>query len=233
MAEQQNIAELGLVASLAMAQQEIKNAPLNKTNPGYKSKYADLASIRDQVVPVLSRFGIAVIQVVVERGTGFSVVTKLLKGDEELTSECPIMVGEKATPQSFGSAMTYAKRYGLAAIVCIAAGEDDDGNAAQKSGDIQTRARRKVQQSPPIKESQKTAPIVEVPVSDDGEVNWIGFYNNFLSKLNEAQSNQDIDDLARSCTGAFKNLKQHDEGLFTDLGAKVTKKREEVANVQP
>jgi len=121
----------GIVAALARAQATMENAPMNKTNPHFKSRYADLASIRDTVVPALAAEGIAVVQAIDVRGYGPAVVTKLLMGEEEITSECPVVVGETYKPQEFGSALTYARRYSLAAIVGIAAEEDDDGNAAQ------------------------------------------------------------------------------------------------------
>ena len=51
-----------LAEALAAAQGEMKNAPLNKVNPHFKSKFADLASIRDASTPALSKHGIAVTQ---------------------------------------------------------------------------------------------------------------------------------------------------------------------------
>lgn len=126
-----------LCAALVEAQKEMKNAPLNKVNPHFKSKYADLASIRDAVIPVLSKHGIALVQEIQVRDYGPVVVTKLLKGTDAIVSECPVMVAEKCKPQEFGSALTYARRYGMAAICGIAADEDDDANAAQGADETQ------------------------------------------------------------------------------------------------
>jgi hypothetical protein len=50
-----------LATALAKAQAEMKNAKLNKVNPHFKSRYADLAEIRDTVTPSLSKNGIAVV----------------------------------------------------------------------------------------------------------------------------------------------------------------------------
>jgi hypothetical protein len=44
-----------LVTALAKAQAEMQNAPYNQTNPAFKSKYADLASIRDATIPSLTK----------------------------------------------------------------------------------------------------------------------------------------------------------------------------------
>jgi hypothetical protein len=58
--------------------------------------------------------------------------TLLHKSGQWIASEVPLMVGEKSTMQTLGSAITYARRYGLAAMVGVVADEDDDGNAASK-----------------------------------------------------------------------------------------------------
>jgi hypothetical protein len=120
-----------ITAALAKAQGAIENAPLNSTNPHFKSRYADLAAIRDAVIPALSENGIAVSQTIDVREFGPVVVTRLMFGDDAIESVCPIAVGQTYKPQEFGSAVTYARRYSLAAICCIAAEEDDDANAAQ------------------------------------------------------------------------------------------------------
>jgi hypothetical protein len=117
-----------LATALAAAQAEMKNAKLNKINPHFKSKYADLAEIRDTVTPALSKNGIAVVQGTDAADSGILVVTRLVhKSGQWIESRFPIAYDK---PQTMGSAYTYAKRYSLAAICNIAADEDDDANAA-------------------------------------------------------------------------------------------------------
>lgn len=117
-----------LATALAAAQAEMKNAKLNKVNPHFKSKYADLAEIRDTVTPALSKNGIAVVQGTDAVESGILVVTRLVhKSGQWIESRFPIAYDK---PQTMGSAYTYAKRYSLAAICNIAADEDDDANAA-------------------------------------------------------------------------------------------------------
>ena len=82
-----------LVSALAKAQGEIQNAALNKVNPHFKSKYADLAAIRDAVVPALSKNGVAVVQVFQITECGPVVVTRLMKGTESIESVCPVAIG--------------------------------------------------------------------------------------------------------------------------------------------
>ena len=117
-----------LATALAAAQAEMKNAKLNKVNPHFKSKYADLACIRDTVTPALSKHGIAVVNGTDATDGGLHVVTRLIhKSGQWIESRFPIAYDK---PQTMGSAITYGKRYNLAAVANIAADEDDDANAA-------------------------------------------------------------------------------------------------------
>lgn len=117
-----------LATALAAAQAEMKNAKLNKVNPHFKSKYADLAEIRDTVTPALSKHGIAVVNGTDATDGGLHVVTRLIhKSGQWIESRFPIAYDK---PQTMGSAITYGKRYNLAAVANIAADEDDDANAA-------------------------------------------------------------------------------------------------------
>lgn len=123
-----------LAAALAKAQGSMKNATLNKTNPHFRSKYADLAQIRDAITPALSQNNIAVTQATDIDNGSLIVVTRLMhQSGQWLESRFPI-IADVNKPQAMGSAYTYAKRYSLAAICNIAADEDDDGNEAQEHG---------------------------------------------------------------------------------------------------
>lgn len=120
-----------LATALAKAQAEMKNATLNKVNPHFKSKYADLAEIIDTTRAVLAKHGLSVVQTTeIQDGQLVLVTTLLHTSGQSLCGAYPLpMVLEK--PQAMGSALTYARRYALAAITNIAAEEDDDANAAQ------------------------------------------------------------------------------------------------------
>ena len=120
-----------LSSALAAAQAEMGNAPKNATNPHFRSTYADLASLRDAVIPVLSSHGIALIQLCDGDGQSVSVTTRLLFGEERM--DCgrltlPI-VGARNPAQAAGAAITYARRYQLGAVAGVASAEDDDGNS--------------------------------------------------------------------------------------------------------
>jgi hypothetical protein len=119
-----------LSKALSAAQGEMKNATLNKVNPHFKSKYADLAGIRDTVIPALAKHGLAVMQGTDTTDTGLVVVTRLSHiSGQWIESRFPIAFDK---PQAMGSAYTYARRYSLSAMCCISAEEDDDANAANE-----------------------------------------------------------------------------------------------------
>jgi hypothetical protein len=120
-----------LVTALAKAQAEMENAPMLSENPHFRSKYADLASIRNATIPHLAKHGLALFQVTEMNGNGLLLVTRLgHTSGQEVKSVYPIPYSDK--PHVMGSALTYAKRYSWAAICGIAAEEDDDANAAQE-----------------------------------------------------------------------------------------------------
>lgn len=112
------------------AQADLKNAVFDKINPHFKSKYATLAGLRDNVVPNLAKHGLAVIQGTIETGNGFAVTTRLVHDSGQwMESSYPLSIG---TAQQMGSSYTYARRYSLASICGIASEEDDDANAASE-----------------------------------------------------------------------------------------------------
>jgi hypothetical protein len=119
-----------LAAALAVAQAEIKNAPFNRHNPHFKSRYADLASIRDAVTPALAKNGIALVQLTDCTGAAFVLRTRLVHSSGEyIEATYPLpMAADK--PQVMGSAISYAKRYSMAAICGIASEDDDDAEGA-------------------------------------------------------------------------------------------------------
>lgn len=129
-----------LAAALAKAQGEMRNAEKDKANPFFKSTYADLASIWDACREPLSKNGLSVVQSLGQTEKGQSkLTTKLMHSSGEWIDSEVIVVPQKQDPQSIGSAITYFRRFALAAIVGIAPAEkpteadiddDDDGNAA-------------------------------------------------------------------------------------------------------
>lgn len=122
-----------IALALASAQANMGKALKQANNPHFRSKYADLGSVMDACLPALNEAGIALIQPTGEDEHGRFVETTLIHGESGETLSCrvPLIVG-KNDMQGYGSAVTYARRYGLMAMAGIAP-EDDDGNAAAKA----------------------------------------------------------------------------------------------------
>lgn len=118
-----------LFQALAAAQAEMGPALKDSVNPAFKSRYADLASVMAACIPALSAHGIAVLQPPCEID-GQRYVKTILAHESGETSECLVpLIVSKNDMQGYGSAVTYARRYGLMAMAGIAP-DDDDGNAA-------------------------------------------------------------------------------------------------------
>ncbi len=127
-----------IAAALAKAQAEMGKALKSSDNPHFRSKYADLGNVMDACLPALNKHGIAVIQPTIDDETGRYVETVLLHDSgETLRCRVPLIV-QKNDMQGYGSAVTYARRYGMMCMAGIAP-EDDDGNAAAKAAPHQGR----------------------------------------------------------------------------------------------
>ncbi len=118
--------------ALVKAQEELTNVVTNSTNPHFKSKYADLASVRDSATPVLNKNGLAVIQPAEGGHESVSVTTRLIHTSGEWMESTLTIKPDKPNAQGVGSAITYARRYMFMSLVGIAP-EDDDGNEATKT----------------------------------------------------------------------------------------------------
>jgi hypothetical protein len=119
-----------IAAAFVKAKRAFGPALKDKTNPAFRSKYADLGACIDSVEEALLSNGIAFIQETSEDATGVTVETVFLHESGE-TLRCGKLhvPASKQDPQGYGSALTYARRYSLMAA-CGIAPEDDDGNAA-------------------------------------------------------------------------------------------------------
>jgi hypothetical protein len=123
-----------LAKALAMAQGEFKPIVKDKVvkSSSYSYRYADLASVREAVTSALTKNGLAVIQTFRPNGGVHQYVDTLLvhSSGESISSSYQIPATGKQ--QEIGSAITYARRYSLCAILGVVAEDDDDGNAADQ-----------------------------------------------------------------------------------------------------
>ena len=123
-----------LAAALALAQSVMEGAKKSAANPFFKSKYADLESVVHAIKAPFASNGLSYVQFPCTNDKDeVGVETLILHSSGEWLRSDPFYVPvNKADAQGFGSAITYCRRYSLAAAAGVAP-EDDDGNAAAKS----------------------------------------------------------------------------------------------------
>lgn len=166
MSKSESIGELA--AALAKAQGEIDPAEKTKANDFYRSKYADLAQVREAAREALTKNGLAVTQTVdlghPAGASGWILRSTLMHSSGQWIESVYPIAPVKNDPQGFGSAITYARRFAFAALVGVASTEaDDDGNEA--SGATQTRqdAPGKAAVAPKAQPSPKPAAAKPAP----------------------------------------------------------------------
>lgn len=121
-----------IATALVKAQSEMSNPKKDSANPFFKSKYADLNSVREAVLPVLNTHGITVLQPIVNvEGKNFVKTIFLHESGESIEGLTEIVYSKQNDAQSQGSGITYARRYGLQSLACVGA-DDDDGTASSK-----------------------------------------------------------------------------------------------------
>ena len=138
---------------------EVKNASKDATNPFFKSKYADLASVIEAIREPMANSGLTYFQRThesLEAPDAAIIETYIIhESGESLPGGRVFVMPTKRDPQGFGSAMTYARRYSLITAVGIAT-EDDDGNEASRV--------------PVVNSQQKTLRVPKEPDTDGAEL---------------------------------------------------------------
>jgi hypothetical protein len=115
----------------------MEGAKKDSVNPHFKSKYADLTSVWEACREPLHKNGLAVVQAPEPCDTGIQLRTMLLHKSGEWIDSVLVIPAAQQSPQGYGSAMSYARRYALAAMLGVVS-EDDDAEAA--SGSYRTQA---------------------------------------------------------------------------------------------
>lgn len=144
-----------ITKALILFQKGLKPVVKDSTNPFFKSKYASMEAIWESIRERLAANELAVSQLPRLQDNQMVLTTLLLHTSGEwLASDLLVTPGKQNDAQSVGSALTYARRYALSAILGICSEEDDDAEAAT------TRIVK-----PPIKEPvklvKKPDPVVE------------------------------------------------------------------------
>lgn len=134
-----NPAPEGIHAAFVRAWSAIHTVAYDRSNEHFKAKYTTYDKLMSVVRPILDEQGLAFPQIPIRAyddegraDTRAILEQRLVHTSGEMMDMGIIAVPVKKTgdPQAFGSAMTYAKRYGLCAVFGIPTGDDDDGNKA-------------------------------------------------------------------------------------------------------
>lgn len=153
-----------IASALAKAQAEMGGAVRDSANPFFKSKYPDLASVREACNGPLTKNGIAVVQSPSTEAAVVSVETTLMHCSGQWMRGVLTATAKDDSPQSVGSAITYLRRYALMSFAGVAP-EDDDAEAAQ--------GRPKAQR-------------VEKPDLPEGYVAWLATFEGVADSGSEA-----------------------------------------------
>jgi hypothetical protein len=116
--------------ALVSAIGELQNVAKTASNPYFKSKYAPLDAIVDATRPVLLKHGLAISQTPLYIEGSAGVETTILHAAGHSTTTTLLLPLKDQSPQGVGGAITYARRYALAAVLGLATEEDDDGNVS-------------------------------------------------------------------------------------------------------
>jgi hypothetical protein len=155
-----------LQADLVAALSAIRNPALDgKANYG---KYATLPACLEAARQTLSQHNLSVMQMT--HTDPDRLVTRIIHTSGEFVEDggVPLLCENKANPQKMGSAITYARRYGLCAMLGIVGEEDDDGQRATPAQELPPAARP--QPAPPKVDPPKVV-ADDIPMSPEDERN--------------------------------------------------------------
>ena len=129
-----------LAKALPKAQAAFGKVGKDAANPHFNSRYASLVEITDATLPALNAAGITVLQPVAVGETGVEVTTILMHESGQWLRATHTVPISRRDAQGVGSALTYARRQALQALLTVAAaGEDDDGEGAVGRGAAASR----------------------------------------------------------------------------------------------
>lgn len=123
-----------LSKAMNLAQKEMRPASKDSTNPHFRSKYSDLASVMEAIREPLGNNGLSVWQDATLNEIGVNVTTRIVHISGQWVEFGPITIPiGKKDAHSVGSACSYGKRYALCAALGVVSDDDDDGNKAVAS----------------------------------------------------------------------------------------------------
>ena len=246
-----DIKELAL--ALSKTQSILKGAIKDTNNTFFKSKYADLASCWDACREPLAANGLSIVQMPCnDTPDSVALETILMHTSGQWISSVFSMPVSKHDAQAVGSAITYARRYALAAVVGIAP-EDDDGNLASGKSETSKPAYSKpvaVIKQPvaviketvaEIKETEIKQPVAMqgtgewaiaiTPVPGGTMADWIeAAASSIRFSLEMCTNDIDCKTLYRSNKEIYDCIQQNDKDCYDQLIAAMTAQKEKLLN---
>jgi hypothetical protein len=172
-----------LVEALALAQLEFgtiekdltAHVESKRTGAKYTYGYADLANVLAAVRPALAKHQIATLQPVAVGRQGIVVTTLLAHPSGEYIRNDFALPLDSTDPQAIGSAITYARRYALQALLGVAPEDDDDaqaagGGASFRPGASAVQMPQRAESAPPTPRGPAPTPPTASPASRPGPV---------------------------------------------------------------
>lgn len=185
MNKSESIKELSI--ALAKFQGDITNPNNSKTVSAgaFSYKYAPLDEILNLVRPTLSKHGLSIVQIPVTSEGMVGVSTTLLHSSGEWIETLPILLKlDKQSAQGAGSAITYARRYSLSAVLGISSEDDDDATSIEfnkSSSNLANKSKTaSVKQDRVIANTDKQS-IIDGSLASEAQIQYI---DNLLKKKN-------------------------------------------------
>jgi hypothetical protein len=191
----QKSASLGQLArALTAASGQLSRVIKNASNESAGSAYADLGAVLELVKPVLSEHGLTVVQSPTQTGNPGEVglTTLILHESGEWLEDISVMSVVPGDPWAYGSAISYMRRYSLAAMLSIYA-SDDDGQAARPAAPAAPAAQAaasKVKAEQKVEKVEPAAPADGISDDDRAKMEkWFTTISNAsLERLNASRS---------------------------------------------
>lgn len=121
-----------LAKAFVALQADLVPVAKSAVNPFFKSNYAPLPEVMETIQPLLAKHKLAVMQPMTHLDNEPAIKTILIHESGEMVEEVSPVFLDKKSAQSHGSAITYARRYGVMSLLGLVADEDDDGNRASQ-----------------------------------------------------------------------------------------------------
>lgn len=173
-----------IAPAILIAQKSMGTAVKDSKNPFFKSKFADLNAIREVTIPVLNENGISVLQPTISIDNKQFVQTTLLhESGEYIASLTEIVSAKQNDPQAYGSAVSYARRYGLQALMCVGA-EDDDGEKSMSRPSVKAETSQviKTQQDVKVLDNASVSTVITATNSINPVKKGFGFSTKSTTK---------------------------------------------------